>query len=131
MAETGPDDVEPRHASQRVAELLAREIDTGRYAAGEQLPSYRQLATDHGIAINTAQAAIRILAGTGRVIIRASSGAFVADNPAPTVVATSNHAELSALREQVRRARSTLADVERTLGDLIDRPRSTGPDAGP
>jgi DNA-binding GntR family transcriptional regulator len=130
MAEPGPDDVEPRHASQRVAELLAREIDAGRYAPGEQMPSYRQLAAEHDIAINTAQAAVRHLAATGRVVVRPSSGAFVADGPPAAVTAVSDRAELAALREQVRRARGTLADVERTLSDLIDRPAPAAPDSG-
>jgi DNA-binding GntR family transcriptional regulator len=130
MAEPGPDDVEPRHASQRVAELLARDIDAGRYAPGEQMPSYRQLAAEHDIAINTAQAAVRHLATTGRVVVRPSSGAFVADGPPVEASAVSDRAELAALREQVRRARGTLADVERTLSDLIDRPAPAASDSG-
>jgi DNA-binding transcriptional regulator YhcF (GntR family) len=130
MAETGIDDVEPRHASQRVAELLARDIDTGRLAPGTQLPSYRQLAADHGIAINTAQAAIRSLERSGRVVIRPSSGAFVADDPAPAVIPSTDRAELTELREQVRRARNTLTGVERALSDLIDRPAPTASDSG-
>jgi DNA-binding transcriptional regulator YhcF (GntR family) len=129
MAESVTDDVEPRHASRRVAELLARQIDAGQLAPGAQLPPYRQLAADHGIAINTAQAAIRILARSGRVVIRPSSGAFVADDPAPAAVAVSDRAELSELREQVRRARSTLAGVEQALSELIDRPAPPAPDS--
>jgi len=122
MSHPDTDDVEPRHASQRLFEHIAREIDLGRLPAGAQLPSYRQLATEHDIAINTAQSAIRLLAGTGRVVIRPSSGAYVADgaaDPGDTVQLTP--AELAALRDQVRRARTTLADVERTLGGLIER----------
>jgi DNA-binding GntR family transcriptional regulator len=129
MADPRRDDVEPR-PSQRVAELLARAIDAGRYAPGEKMPPYRQLAAEHGIAVNTAQAAVRHLAATGRVVIRPSSGVFVADGPPTNAVATTDRVELAVLREQVRRARGTLADVERTLTDLIDRPAPTASDSG-
>lgn len=127
MAEPDLDEAEPRHASQRVAELLARDIDAGRYAPGERLPSYRQIATEHDIAINTAQAAVRTLAATGRAVVRPSSGAFVADESAVAAAASApDRAELAALRDQVRRARTVLADVDRTLGELLDRPAAPG-----
>ncbi len=130
MAEPDPDDAEPRHASQRVAELLARDIDAGTYGPGQRLPSYRQIATDHDIAVNTAQAAVRLLAASGRAVVRPSSGAFVADEPPNDASRTpaADRLELAALRDQVRRARSTLADVERTLGEMLDRPAAPAPD---
>jgi DNA-binding transcriptional regulator YhcF (GntR family) len=130
MAAPDPDEAEPRRASQRVAERLARDIDAGVYGPGERLPSYRQIATDHDIAVNTAQAAVRLLAASGRAVVRPSSGAFVADEPtdAPRTTAA-DRLELAALRDQVRRARTVLVDVERTLGELLDRAPAPAPDS--
>lgn len=130
--DTDADDAEPRHASRRVAEVLARAIDAGAYGPGERLPSYRQIATDHDIAVNTAQAAVRLLVESGRAVVRPSSGAFVADEQGVTGARTAaaDRLELAALRDQVHRARATLADVERTLGELLDRSPTGSPEVG-
>lgn len=132
MAAPDPDDAEPRHASQRVAELLARDIDAGTYQPGQRLPSYRQIATDHDIAVNTAQAAVRLLTASGRAVVRPSSGAFVADEPADAARTTAaDRLELAALRDQVRHARASLGDVERTLGEMLDRAPAPAADSDP
>lgn len=129
--ESEPDDAEPRHASHRVAELLARDIDAGTYGPGERLPSYRQIATDHDIAVNTAQAAVRLLVASGRAVVRPSSGAFVADEPAGAPRTTAaDRLELAALRDQVRRAKATLNDVERAIGEMLDWAPASGSDSG-
>jgi DNA-binding transcriptional regulator YhcF (GntR family) len=119
----GVDEADKRHASRRVAEALREQIDAGRYKPGDQLPSYRALASEHDIAVNTAQAAVRRLVLDGRVTVRPSAGAYVVDDAGgaePTSVTVSRR-ELDALHKQVERARSVLTEVDRALTDLADR----------
>ena len=64
-------------ASRQLADTLRAQIADGAYPPGSKLPSYRQLRDSHHVALNTAQAAIRMLAADGLVEIRPASGAFV------------------------------------------------------
>lgn len=117
-----PDDSEHQHASRRVAEQLRRQIEAGAYSPGEQLPSYRQLAEEFGIAVNTAQAAVRLLVAEGRATVRPSSGTFVAtstDTAADARPAAPETVELRELQRQLRQALDTLARVDRRLNTMI------------
>lgn len=84
------------------------------------MPSYRQLRDAHGIALNTAQAAIRLLAAEGLVEIRPARGTYVregtydGDNRAL-------HAELTHLRAVLRRNRDDLETAEGLVADLLSR----------
>lgn len=120
MGATEPDE---RHASRRVADVLRAEIDAGRYKPGDQLPSYRALATKYDVAVNTAQSAVRLLVADGRVTVRQSAGSYVAepgDDDEPATV-TVDRRELADLQRQVQRARRALAEIDRTLNELSDR----------
>lgn len=63
--------------SRQIADALRQDIATGVYAAGDRLPSERELATKHASARNTAREAISILQTEGLVDVRHGSGAFV------------------------------------------------------
>ncbi|MGW0579301.1 GntR family transcriptional regulator [Streptomyces sp. NPDC002920] len=63
--------------SRRIAEELRAAIESGRFAAGDKLPSERALAQQYGAARNTAREAIRILSEEGLVTARHGSGVFV------------------------------------------------------
>lgn len=114
-----------KHASKQLAETLRAQIASGAHPAGARLPSYRQLRDDHGVALNTAQAAIRLLAADGLVEIRPGSGAYVrgqageAERPL--------RAELTDLREALRRSRLDLAAAEQTITGLLSRLPQEGP----
>jgi DNA-binding transcriptional regulator YhcF (GntR family) len=111
-----------RHASQRVADILEAKIAAGDYPPNTQLPSYRQLAAENGIALNTAQAAVKILHTRGKVTIRPSSGAYVRDQAAGD--ATDVHqvrADLEAIREQLRQQAKDLAATEQAVSAVLDR----------
>lgn len=107
-----------RRASRQLADGLRAEIQAGTYAPGGKLPSYRQLRDAHHVALNTAQAAIRLLAAEGLVEIRPASGAFVRDGngTGPTV-----RAELETLQAALRRSRRDLAEAESTVSGLLAR----------
>lgn len=107
-----------RRASRQLADGLRAEIRAGTYAPGGKLPSYRQLRDAHHVALNTAQAAIRLLAAEGLVEIRPASGAFVRDRngTGPTV-----RTELETLQAALRRSRRDLAEAETTVSGLLAR----------
>lgn len=119
-----------RHASQRVADVLRQQIDAGRFASGDQLPSYRQLAEEHGIAVNTAQVAVKLLMHEGRVVVRRSSGAFVAPTGPGGEVSDRGgevddvedvRAELSEVRRHLRDMGGAALELERRVAGMVDR----------
>ena len=108
-----------RRASRQLADGLRAEIEAGTYAPGTKLPSYRHLRDAHHVALNTAQAAIRLLAAEGLVEIRPASGAFVRDDAGQA--GPSVRAELEDLQAALRRSRRELAQAETTVTGLLAR----------
>lgn len=109
--------------SRRLAALLRAEIEgEGRYEVGERLPSYRQLAAEHGVAVNTASAAVQLLANEGLVEIRAASGAYVRGPLAGDETERQDlRTELVKLHERLGEARAELDVAERIAIDLLKR----------
>jgi GntR family transcriptional regulator len=68
--------------SRRIAHDLRKAIEVGELAAGQRLPSERDLAARYGTARNTAREAIRLLAAAGLVDVEHGRGVFV-HCPAP------------------------------------------------
>lgn len=63
--------------SRRLARELRQQITSGTLPEGAKLPSERTLATQHGVARNTAREAIRLLADEGLVSAHHGKGVFV------------------------------------------------------
>jgi DNA-binding FadR family transcriptional regulator len=108
-----------RIASRQLADTLRAQIASGAYPPGSKIPSYRQLRDSHHVALNTAQAAIRILAADGLVEIRPAKGAYVrgdADGKDLTL-----RAELADLQAVLRRSKQDLAAAEMTVASLLAR----------
>ena len=108
-----------RNASTQLADALRAEIEGGAYPPGTKIPSYRQLRDAHHVALNTAQAAIRILAAEGLVEIEPARGAYVretSDGRSPTL-----RAELADLQTVLRRSRQDLASAEKAVAGLLAR----------
>jgi DNA-binding FadR family transcriptional regulator len=108
-----------RRASRQLADALRAEIEAGDYEPGSQMPSYRQLRDAHGVALNTAQAAIRLLAAEGLVEIRPASGAFVRDRSNGQTLSV--RAELEDIQAALRRSKRELAQAESTVSGLLAR----------
>lgn len=124
MAEQGEEDDGKRFASRRVADELKADIDAGTYEVGVALPSYRQIAADRGVAVNTAMAAVRLLAEEGYVTSKPNAGSYVRDrtNQAdPEQELRALRAELGELRSQVRQAGGQLAAIDSRLSDIAAR----------
>jgi GntR family transcriptional regulator len=71
-------------ASRRIADEFAAKIESGELAPGARLPSERVLAPVYGVARNTVQAAMRLLADAGMVVKEHGRGMFVR-RPAPLI----------------------------------------------
>lgn len=123
MADQGDEEDGKRFASRRVADELKAAIEAGAYPIGAALPPYRQLATQHGVAVNTAMAAVRILGDEGYVTNRPNAGSHVRDrsNQAdPEQELRALRTELGELRNQVREASGHLAAVDGRLSALSE-----------
>jgi DNA-binding GntR family transcriptional regulator len=119
-AVTVTDRTNERLESRRLAKLLRSQIEQGKYPPGAKMPSYRQLAAEHGFARNTIGAALKLLEEEGLVGIRPASGVFVLD-PSAVPPERNLRAELKQLREQLRRARQDLVTAEQTVAGLLER----------
>jgi len=78
------DDSRPPYV--QAAEVLRREISTGRLKPGDRLPSARALQDRYGIASSTVQNALRLLKSEGLIYSVQGRGSFVR-NSAPPVPA--------------------------------------------
>jgi len=65
-------------AYQRVAAAIRADIDGGRWAAGEQMPTEAQLAEDFSVSRNTIRQGLELLHSWNLVTRRQGSGTFVA-----------------------------------------------------
>lgn len=63
----------------QLAGILRKQIADGTYGPDEQLPSIRQLCTDHGLVDRTVQHAIRVLEDEGLVVAVSGRGTFVVE----------------------------------------------------
>lgn len=89
---------------EQVMDQLKEEIMTGRMAAGEKLPSVRELSKSITVNPNTVQKAYRELERQGYIYTTSGVGTFVADR-------SEVHADLAALQ----RAQENLDDAFRQL----------------
>lgn len=71
----------PVSSVSRVVERLATEIRNGRLPPGKALPTHRQLAARHGIAIASASKVYAQLKSLGLVVGEVGRGTFVRDRP--------------------------------------------------
>lgn len=73
----------PRHLNFReIADDLAERIESGEYAPGTQLPTYKELAELYSVSYATAQRAVGTLRDRGVVRGHQGRGVFVEDGPA-------------------------------------------------
>ncbi|OWT80724.1 GntR family transcriptional regulator [Achromobacter sp. HZ28] len=69
------------HGADAIAGLLADDIRNGRLAPGARLPTHRELATRHGIAVATATSVYARLKAMGLAVGETGRGTFVRDRP--------------------------------------------------
>ncbi|MFI5606883.1 GntR family transcriptional regulator [Amycolatopsis sp. NPDC051903] len=116
MNSLDPDDSRP--AYMQVADKLRTAIRRGDLVPGDQLPTYSAIATEHGIAIETAKRALGVLRTEGLVVSRQGKGSFVRLDKHDEVGSTADAAHLSARLDELT---SELEAVKRRLTDLESR----------
>lgn len=96
----------PRRLYRQVADQLRQLFDSGEYAAGDRLPTERELAERMGISRPTIREALIALEVEGRVRIRVGSGIYVTEPPcsAPPSNAGEGPFELLRAREFIEGA---------------------------
>jgi DNA-binding FadR family transcriptional regulator len=67
---------------QAVVDAIRRELSLGRIRPGERLPAERHLAQQLGVSRETVRQAIRVLEGSGQVVVKRGSqgGAFIQES---------------------------------------------------
>lgn len=63
--------------AQQVAQQLQQQIESGRLAVGEQLPTEPALMKQYGVGRSTVREAVRMLMNTGQVSVQQGRGTFV------------------------------------------------------
>ncbi|GAA3365190.1 MULTISPECIES: GntR family transcriptional regulator [Saccharopolyspora] len=122
MVENTPDE-DKRPASRRVADAVMARIESGDLQPGAALPTYRGLAEEFGVAVNTALAAVRLLRDQGAVTIRPNAGAQVrnraqdVDFPAELKKV---RAQVSELRTEVHQFDAALKAIETQIASLAE-----------
>jgi DNA-binding FadR family transcriptional regulator len=126
--------VEPRRLYRQVADQLRQLIETGEFAAGDRLPTERELADQLGISRPTVREALIALEVEGRIRIRVGSGIYVTDPPPSEIhlVGTAEGPfELLRAREFIEGAIAaeaalhvTQADID-AMDDVLARMEST------
>ncbi len=79
--------VRPARASHDIVQQIKTQIFTGRFPAGNRLPSENELCEQFGVSRTTVRDALRVLESQGLIDIKvgAGGGAFVAEPRAETV----------------------------------------------
>ena len=108
---------DPRPAYQQIADDIRALIEAGTYAAGDRLPSGRELAKRYDVAPMTVQQALRELREQGLIVAWQGRGVFVrgasgdGGRPEPTMAAIM--ARLDAIYEDLQRLQTRVAALER------------------
>ena len=98
------------------ADLRSR-IESGEYAVGSRIPSYRELASIHGVSVGTARAAVEELMAEGWVRSTQGVGLFVADRSLMSSSTPSSQREQDGSHEdRLTRLEGDVARILRHLG---------------
>jgi len=74
-----------------LAEFVARQIEAGELAPGTRLPTHRNFAEEHGVALATATRAYNELKRRGLILGEAGRGMFVRDPALPQTLGLEQH----------------------------------------
>lgn len=78
---TGPASLVAERLSDRLAALLAAQIESGKLGPGDRLPTEQQLAAAHAVSRTVVREAMHQLKSRAMVVARQGSGVFVAPRP--------------------------------------------------
>ncbi|GAB3265170.1 GntR family transcriptional regulator [Kineosporia babensis] len=107
---------DPRPPYVQVADALRQDVASGALAAGQRVPSIRDLASRFGVAQMTVQNALRLLRDEHVIETTPNRGSFVCRTEPE---ATTD--DLSALAQEVRALREDYRDLTQRLSALEER----------
>lgn len=104
----------------QIADDLRRQIDQGKLAPGDALPSIAQLCEQYEATLGVVKSAISVLRTEGRVIGQQGKGVFVRDpngngTPAPQAEGDPVTAQLSEILTAVRDLGERVARLEQSV----------------
>ncbi|MBR3464227.1 MAG: GntR family transcriptional regulator [Clostridiales bacterium] len=73
---------ESRPLFQQIVERVTVDVVSGKYNAGDKLPSVREYAVEAGVNPNTMQKALSALEESGLIVTQRNSGRYVTENSA-------------------------------------------------
>ncbi|QFU90959.1 GntR family transcriptional regulator [Amycolatopsis sp. YIM 10] len=114
MQTFGADD--PRPAYLQLADKIRSEIDSGARPPGDQLPTHRELADQHGVAVETVKRALGLLRTSGHIVSRQGKGSFVSERAEDGPAVLSQNGDVAELLASVK---AELSQVRRRL-DVIE-----------
>lgn len=106
-------------AYQRVAEAIRDDIRSGRLQPGDRLPGNRGVAERYGVALGTAQKALKVLQDEGWLIATPAVGVFV-NNPIPEAGSEAD-ADLAAIRAELKELRRAVGALTARVDALESR----------
>lgn len=111
----------------QVADELRRDIEGGRLAAGQRLPTWRALAEQYGVAAGTIEKAIEVLRTDGLIEASHGRGTFVRDRqaePESSAEFVAIMSKIDVLAEELRATKARLEAVESLVERLAGQPAS-------
>jgi DNA-binding GntR family transcriptional regulator len=109
------DDSSPSY--KQLAGRLRAAIEAGDLQPGEQLPTHKALADDHGVAVETVKRALGELRTEGLIVTRQGKGSFVRSDRQPERRAQPTNLErrVEELTRELTAVKERLAAVEARL----------------
>jgi molybdate-binding protein/DNA-binding transcriptional regulator YhcF (GntR family) len=128
--------MDEQHLYRQISQTIRQEILTGRWKAGDRLPSVREMAEQWNCTVGTIQHAYQELAQQGLVTSRAGQGTRVVESLPPALndiplrrAALIHRAEAFLL--EVLTSGYTLEEVDQAVRQAMDRWRSVERQAAP
>jgi DNA-binding GntR family transcriptional regulator len=112
----GLDRDDSRPAYQQVKERIRDAIKAGALAPGDQLPSHRALADEHGVATETVKRALNELRAEGLIVTRQGKGSYVRTEITQRAE-TAQPSDIDDVRAQVAELARRMDALERRLAD--------------
>lgn len=122
---------DPRPPFQQLADDLRTAIADGDLAAGQRLPSNRDLAEQYGIAPMTVQSAVRVLRDEGLVVAQQGRGTFVHPDAQARARERAQHpaGDVSAITAELRSLHDTLLGLDERVSRLEQRVSEAEPES--
>lgn len=111
-----------RPAYLQVAAEIRSGIEAGVLLPGDQLPTHRELAQRHGVAVETVKRALEVLRNSGHIVSRQGKGSFVGDRVDDDSLVLTRDSDptevLVAVRAELGQVQRRLAAIEARLDAL-------------